>query len=626
MPKNSNEIQNNNKKQSNKKPVSVNNKKNSKTIKGSKKKYSKPSTNIKVLKKKTENADKTKVNKVKIKDKRQLNTNDKLFLNSYKSGNFKKKSLVLIIIVIIFLMIAIGFSFAYYLASVSITNKDNATSDMSSSGLVEASLDVKDKVSASNIYPGYQMAKKIILTGKGKKDYEPIDAGIVIKPNLGVFKNDVIWKLYKSEKEITCTSNIIYNSSGIYDDATCNIPSTAKLVLKGTYLENEYSVTVNYNTNDTYYLVVEYLNRDTDQSEQMNESFNIDIDLAAAGEQTVIKEIDHNVTLTNSVSSGGIKLSTLGDGVFELDGTSTASVNFRISDYYRASSPYNTYLYDATVPNNTIIMEKDKTYRISYEYISGSNNVDGFNNFRLCFAEPNSYRGLQTFAYDFYSGFIGSEKLVQNIGMYFFWINKGYTFDKFRFKIKIYEMTAAFDDTGDVVDVKTLDKDGTTMTAVWYDTGIIEVFGANDMALSDWYRTPTYINLTTHEVSTSPQKFYNSNYGDNPPYPKGSKVKIEYQLLKNFPDINKQDDYRGQIYLELIDTSSNANVVKPPSINSQVDDMNSTDIITYTDTLTTDINTAVLIVGKNVNFKNPWRFRFNIAIVDTETNGVDAEG
>ena len=412
MPKNSNEIQNNNKKQSNKKPQPVNKKKMSKPVKGTKKNYSKPSQNSKNLKKKTEYVGKTEVNKVKVKDKRQLNTNDRLFFNSYKSGKFKKKFLVLIIIIIPFLMIAIGVSFAYYLASVSVTNKDNAMSDMSSSGLVEASLDVKDKVSASNIYPGYQMAKKIILIGKGKKDYESIDAGIVIKPNLGVFKNDVIWKLYKSEKEITCTSNIIYNSSGIYDGSTCNIPSTAKLVLEGTYLENEYSVTVNYNTNDTYYLVVEYLNRDTDQSEQMNESFNIDIDLAAAGEQTIIKEIDHNVTLTNSVSSGGIKLSTLGDGVFELDGTSTASVNFRISDYYRASSPYNTYLYDATVPNNTIIMEKDKTYRISYEYIGGSNNVDGFNNFRLCFAEPNSYRGLQTFAYDFYSGFIGSEKLV----------------------------------------------------------------------------------------------------------------------------------------------------------------------------------------------------------------------
>lgn len=505
------------------------------------------------------------------------------------------------------------------------TNKENAISDMVTPGIVEASLDVQDKVDVSNVYPGYKMAKKLILIGNGKKDYEPVDAGIVIKPDLGVFKNDVTWKLYKSKKEITCTSNVIYSSSGIYDDATCDIPSSAELVLEGNYLENKYSVTVNYNTNDTYYLVVEYLNSDTDQSAQMNESFNIDINLTSADEQTIIEELDRNVDTTEDSYVRGIKISALGDGVFEFDGTSTAMVNFRISDYYRSSSPNGNYLFDNSAPNNNVIMEKGKTYRISYEYISGSNNIDGFNNFRLCFAEPNSYRGLQTYAYDFYSGFVDNEKLVQDIGMYFFWINKGYTFDKFRIKIKIYEMTEAFDDAGDITDVKTLAKNGTTMTAVWYDTGIMEVFGANDMTISEGSRLTTYVNLATHELSSYPQKFYNSSYVTNPPYPKDSGVRIKYQLLKNFPALNKTDNYMGQVYLELIDTSTQAKTIKPPSIDSEKDDVNSTDIITYTNVLTSDISAPVLIIGKNVNFEKTWRFKFDIESVDAKSIGNETE-
>ena len=294
--------------------------------------------------------------------------------------------------------------------------------------------------------------------------------------------------------------------------------------------------------------------------------------------------------------------------MYEINGTTTEQVNVRLSDYFTTSSPNGDGLLGNNAPNQNVIMEKGKTYRINYEYISGTNTVDKYNSFRLVFAEPNSYQGLQTFAYDFYSGFVGTEKMIQDIGMYFLWISKGYTFDNFKFRVKIYEITDSSDDLGDIIDVKTLNRNGTAITAVWYESGVMGVLGANDMNVSEWSRQTTYINLTTHEIGATFSEIYDSALASNPPYLSGNKVKMTYELVSNCPDIDTTANYKSQVYFELMDTASSPKTITPPSISSENADLKNSEIIVE-GTLKNDISTTVLIIGKNVNIQKPWRFK-----------------
>lgn len=302
----------------------------------------------------------------------------------------------------------------------------------------------------------------------------------------------------------------------------------------------------------------------------------------------------------------GIKVKSYGNGLYEINGTSTDQVNIRLTDYFVAGTE-GKFISNASYPNEKLLFEKGKSYKIEVEYISGTNNVSEFNNFRVCFINVGGNLGIQSFGYDFVTGEFGSPKLIQDIGMSMIWINKGYTFDNYKFRLNIYEIDDTDDNIGNISDIKTFAKNGTNMTVVWYDTGIIEVFGVNDNKVQTF---TVHVDLEDHKMADSLEGLYKETYLTNPIYKTGDKVRHTYQFLKNDPGIDSTKDYKYQLYFELRDTSSSGITLRAPSISSEKYDLASPTALIEEGEVTTDIGAPVLIIGNHVNIQHPWRFTY----------------
>ena len=193
---------------------------------------------------------------------------------------FSKKQIAFILVAICLVgLIGIGISYSYYLANISTSNSENKNSDISSATITQVVMDMQGKVSSDGAYPGHKAVKEVIVRGIGESNSIPANASIMITPDLGDFKDDVTWKLYKSDEAITCSSTVHTDDGEFYEDATCNIPSSASLELEGGADSAYKNIVVNPNTETKYYLVIEYVNKEIDQSDQMGKSFNIDIGL-----------------------------------------------------------------------------------------------------------------------------------------------------------------------------------------------------------------------------------------------------------------------------------------------------------------------------------------------------------
>ena len=193
--------------------------------------------------------------------------------------NVGKKRLAFILVAVCLVgLIGIGISYSYYLANISTSNEENKNSNITTSTITNVVMDMQGKVSSNGAYPGHKMVKEVVVRGIGESNSIPANASIKITPDLGDFSEDVAWKLYKSEDAITCSSTKHTDGGKYYEDATCNIPANASLILEGSSVTKYKNIVVSPNTETKYYLVVEYANRsDKDQNDQMGKSFSIDI-------------------------------------------------------------------------------------------------------------------------------------------------------------------------------------------------------------------------------------------------------------------------------------------------------------------------------------------------------------
>ena len=191
----------------------------------------------------------------------------------------KKKNIIIITLIILGIVSIFGLSYAYFVSNISTENKDNSNTSISTGSAVEAILEIPNKGDNTKIIPGYKTSKEYIVKGKGDSNSISTNASLVVSPNLGDFSNYVYWKLYKSDEEITCTRELDTSSLEIKYISNCTIPDNAKLVLSGNSDTTHINITVNYNTNDKYYLVTEYLDNNDDQSDLMDKSFSIDVSL-----------------------------------------------------------------------------------------------------------------------------------------------------------------------------------------------------------------------------------------------------------------------------------------------------------------------------------------------------------
>ena len=191
----------------------------------------------------------------------------------------KKKNIIIIILIVLGIISIFGLSYAYFVSNISTENKDNSNTSISTGSAVEAILEIPSKGDDTKIIPGYKTSKEYIVKGKGDSNSIPTNASLVVSPILGEFSKYVYWKLYKSDEEITCTRDLDTSSLEIKYISNCTIPDNATLVLSGNSDTTHINITVNYNTNDKYYLVTEYLDNNEDQSNLMDKSFSIDVSL-----------------------------------------------------------------------------------------------------------------------------------------------------------------------------------------------------------------------------------------------------------------------------------------------------------------------------------------------------------
>ena len=190
----------------------------------------------------------------------------------------KKRLAFILVAVCLVGLIGIGISYSYYLANISTSNEENKNSNITTTTITNVVMDMQGKVSSNGAYPGHVSVKEVVVRGIGESNSIPANASIKITPDLGVFGNDVRWYLFKSDTPITCSSTVHKDGGQFYEDATCDIPESASLVLEGSFETKYKNIVVNPNTETKYYLVVGYENKENeDQSSQMGKSFSIDI-------------------------------------------------------------------------------------------------------------------------------------------------------------------------------------------------------------------------------------------------------------------------------------------------------------------------------------------------------------
>ena len=177
--------------------------------------------------------------------------------------NVSKKQIVFILVAVCLVgLIGIGVSYSYFLANISTSKEENKNSNISTTTITQVVMDMQGKISSDGAYPGHKMVKEVVVRGIGADDATPANASIQVTPDLGDFKDDVTWKLYKSDSPITCTSTEHTDSGEFYEDATCNIPSSASLELESSSDKAYKNIVVKPNTETKYYLVVEYANKE----------------------------------------------------------------------------------------------------------------------------------------------------------------------------------------------------------------------------------------------------------------------------------------------------------------------------------------------------------------------------
>ena len=202
----------------------------------------------------------------------------------------KKNTILLTVIAIATLLVAVvGATFAYFTASVS-TNEGNGgtgTTTVKSKTTATASMDLGSDVSPTDgVLPGYKVVKPITITGGTDTNASDIKTQITLTPNVpAAFGTDINYAIY--EVEVTCgTPTETTDATGLQHFMTTSCTDADKTPVKngtfsGTTVVN-HDVIVTPNFNKTYYIVIEYENKDTVQNpsgdnNQAGQTFSVQV-------------------------------------------------------------------------------------------------------------------------------------------------------------------------------------------------------------------------------------------------------------------------------------------------------------------------------------------------------------
>ena len=317
---------------------------------------------------------------------------------------FNKKNLLFSITAVCLVgLIGIGMSYAYYLANFSVSNPENANNNLTTISTTDVVMDMQGKYAPSNAVPGFKGVKEVVVRGLGEKNSIPSEASIQITPDFADFGNDVTWKLYKSDTPITCTSNV---NEGIqyYDEANCDIPKSASLLLEGGAEGSYLNITVNPLTETKYYLVVEYANNG-DQSSQMGKSFSVIIGLGSKVKSTIddiIAQLDTTGKCPTVNDDGTVNVT----GIEATDGYLCSAKDAYGTSYYYRGNVTNNYVKFADKYWRIVRINGDGTVRVIYDgtsaHANGESSEDrqiGTSAFNLYWKKDNVQESTRSYIY-----------------------------------------------------------------------------------------------------------------------------------------------------------------------------------------------------------------------------------
>lgn len=278
----------------------------------------------------------------------------------------KKGNIIIITLIILGIVSILGLSYAYFVSNITIENKDNSNTNISTGSAVEVILEAPKKVDNTKVIPGIKTSKEYIVKGKGDSNSIPTNASLVISPALGDFSNYVYWQVYKSDEEITCTRKLDTTSLEIKYISECNIPDSAQLVLSGNTDTLHINMSIEYNTYNKYYLVTEYIDNNKDQSELMDKTFSIDVSITKeldTIEDKIIAELDTSGKCPSANDDGTVNVTSAESENSLLCSTSD---NLGISYYYRGNV-VNNYVYFGNFYWRIVRINGDRTIRLIYD-------------------------------------------------------------------------------------------------------------------------------------------------------------------------------------------------------------------------------------------------------------------
>lgn len=199
----------------------------------------------------------------------------------------KKNVIFLSVIAVATLLTAvIGTTFAYFTANFTVSNKQNATSTVTTKTLSGVTITLGNKISGNPVYPGFKGVQEITVTGT-KADI----AGqftLTVTPSIDTaFGNDVVWSLYKSDSAITCDTPVTKTDAGangnqIYQTTNCtDVSKLTALISNDTTTANTAKTTATLTAPNggtaKYYLVAEYKNNTAAAQNAQGKTFNLTV-------------------------------------------------------------------------------------------------------------------------------------------------------------------------------------------------------------------------------------------------------------------------------------------------------------------------------------------------------------
>ena len=195
----------------------------------------------------------------------------------------KKNVIFLSVIAVATLLTAvIGTTFAYFTANFTVSN-NNAVNSVKTKKLASTSVVIGDKINSEEAYPGFKGAQSLTVDGNGAEGDVSAKVKITVAANIPeAFKTDVTWKLIEvpAATTITCKSSVqsTPNASGVqyYDNATCEGLTGKETAVLSSATSSTTTVDVAYNTHKKYYLIVDYANKEN-QDTQQGQTFTVKV-------------------------------------------------------------------------------------------------------------------------------------------------------------------------------------------------------------------------------------------------------------------------------------------------------------------------------------------------------------